>query len=157
MPRCSTSGTRQLLFQIASIPEQHMVKEFSPHGPDQALHEWVGQGHMWHGLDFIDIQNPQVRRPTMRLEQGMINRYCLGSVLAFSYRQMPRPTDRCDTCQSSNLIRYMDLIWFGGHLRKGAKRLLAALDWATERRSHTRRLPRGRSDSVSAMFGRGGR
>jgi hypothetical protein len=60
----------KLLFQITSIPELHMVKEFSPHRPDQALHEWVGQGHMWHGLDFVDLQNPQVRRPTMRLEQG---------------------------------------------------------------------------------------
>jgi len=29
----------QLPFQIQRIPEQHVVKEFSPHGPDQALHE----------------------------------------------------------------------------------------------------------------------
>jgi hypothetical protein len=28
------------------------------------------QGHMWHGLDFVNLQNPQVRRPPVRLEQG---------------------------------------------------------------------------------------
>src|SRR5260370_22574831 len=27
---------------------------------------------MWHGLDFIDLQNPKVRRPTMRLEQRIV-------------------------------------------------------------------------------------
>jgi hypothetical protein len=29
----------QLPFQIPRIPEQHVVKEFSPNRPDQALHE----------------------------------------------------------------------------------------------------------------------
>jgi hypothetical protein len=64
----------QLPFQITGIPEQHMVEKFSPHRPDQALHEWVGQGCMRHGLDFIDLQNPQVRRPPVRLEQGIVIR-----------------------------------------------------------------------------------
>ena len=31
----------KLPFQITGIPEQHMVEKFSPHRPDQALHEWV--------------------------------------------------------------------------------------------------------------------
>jgi hypothetical protein len=51
-----------------------MVEEFSPHRADQALHEWVGQGHMRYGLDFVDLQNPQVRRSAMRLEQGIVIR-----------------------------------------------------------------------------------
>jgi len=28
-------------FKITGIPEQHMVEKFSPHRPDQALHEGV--------------------------------------------------------------------------------------------------------------------
>ena len=31
----------KLPFQITGIPEQHLVEKFSPHRPDQALHEWV--------------------------------------------------------------------------------------------------------------------
>jgi hypothetical protein len=31
----------KLPFKITGIPEQHMVDQFSPHRPDQALHEWV--------------------------------------------------------------------------------------------------------------------
>jgi len=31
----------KLPFKITGIPEQHMVEKFSPHCPDQALHEWV--------------------------------------------------------------------------------------------------------------------
>ena len=56
-------------FKITGMPEQHMVEKFSPRRADQALHEWVGPGHMRHGLDCVDLQNPQVRRPTVRLEQ----------------------------------------------------------------------------------------
>jgi hypothetical protein len=28
-------------FQITGIPEQHLIEKFSPHRPDQALHEGV--------------------------------------------------------------------------------------------------------------------
>jgi len=49
-----------------------MVEKFSPHRADQALHEGVGQGHIRHGLDFVDLQNPKVRRPTVRLEQRIM-------------------------------------------------------------------------------------
>jgi hypothetical protein len=31
----------KLAFQIAGIPEQHVIEEFSPHRPDQAFHERV--------------------------------------------------------------------------------------------------------------------
>ena len=62
----------KLPFKITGIPEQHKVEKFSPHGPDQALHEGVRHGHMGHGLDFVDLQNPKVRRPTVRLDQRII-------------------------------------------------------------------------------------
>ena len=42
-------------FKITGIPKQHMVETFSPRRADQALHEWVGPGHMRHGLDFVDL------------------------------------------------------------------------------------------------------
>ena len=59
-------------FKITGIPKQHMVDKFSPRRSDQALHEWVGPGHMRHGLDCVDLQNSQVRRPTVRLEQRIM-------------------------------------------------------------------------------------
>ena len=59
-------------FKITGMPEQHRVETFSPRRSDQALHEGVGPGHMRHGLDFVDLQNPQVRCPTMRLEQRIM-------------------------------------------------------------------------------------
>ena len=59
-------------FKITGIPEQHLVETFSPRRSDQALHEGVGPGHMRHGLDCVDLQNPQVRRPPVRLEQRIM-------------------------------------------------------------------------------------
>src|SRR5262249_48859540 len=46
--------------------------KFPPHRSDQALHEWVGQWHARHGLDFIDFQNPKIRSPAVSLEHGIV-------------------------------------------------------------------------------------
>ncbi len=62
----------KLAFQITGIPEQHSVEKFSADRPDQALHKWVGHGHMRQGLDFLDVQNPKVRRPPVCLEQRIM-------------------------------------------------------------------------------------
>src|SRR5262245_46286570 len=45
-----------------------MIEEFSTHRPDQALDERVGQRHVRDRLDFIDLQNPKIPRPPVRLE-----------------------------------------------------------------------------------------
>jgi hypothetical protein len=52
-----------------------MVEKFSPHRADQPFPERVGQGHMKHSLDFVDLQNPKVRRPTVRLKTAHHDRY----------------------------------------------------------------------------------
>ena len=62
----------QLPFQVPRIPEQHVVEKFSPYRPDQARYEGVGPGHVRHGLEFVDLQNPQVRPPSVRLEQRIM-------------------------------------------------------------------------------------
>ena len=53
----------QLPFEIPGISEQDVVEELAPHRPNQAFDEGVRQGHVWHGLDLVDLQDPQVRRP----------------------------------------------------------------------------------------------
>ena len=68
----------KLPFQVAAIPEQHLVEKFTPHRADQALDERVGQRHRRDGLDRVDLKNPQVRPPTVRLEQ----RVMIGAELA---------------------------------------------------------------------------
>ena len=62
----------KLAFQITGIPEQHMIERFSPHRPDQTLDEGVRQRHARHGLDFVDLENPEVCFPTVRLEEQIM-------------------------------------------------------------------------------------
>ena len=62
----------KLPFKITAIPEQHLVEEFSTHRPNEALHEGVGQRYARHGFDFVDLQNPQIRHPTVRFEQQIV-------------------------------------------------------------------------------------
>src|SRR5262245_12257314 len=62
----------QLSFQVTGIPEQHAVEKFSAYCSDQPFHEWVGQRHLGCGLDFVNIQNPKVRRPAVCLEHRIL-------------------------------------------------------------------------------------
>src|SRR3982751_3439076 len=64
----------KLAFQVAGIPEQYLVEKFSAHGSDQALDERVRQRHVGDGFDFVDLQNPQVRHPPVRLEHRIVIR-----------------------------------------------------------------------------------
>ena len=58
-------------FKITGIPEQHMVEIFSPRRADQALHEWVGPGHMRHGLDCFDrAVSTSVRQPVSEFTEA---------------------------------------------------------------------------------------
>ncbi len=59
----------ELSFEVSWVPEQHMVEKFSPRCTDQPLHKRMGQWHMGHGFDFIDLENPKIRLPAMVLEQ----------------------------------------------------------------------------------------
>ena len=61
-------------FQVTGIPEQQVVEKFSPHGSDQPFHKWVGQRHIRHGLDFVNFQNPKVRRPAVCFENRIVIR-----------------------------------------------------------------------------------
>ncbi len=49
-----------------------MVQKLSPYRPDQAFHEGVRQGHIRHGLDLVDLQNSEIRRPPVCLEQRIM-------------------------------------------------------------------------------------
>jgi len=86
----------KLSLEIMSIPEQHLVEEFSPHGPHQALHERVGQRRVCHSFDFVNLLNPQVRLPSVRVEQRIviraeISRYTLPWIAALNMRQTSAP------------------------------------------------------------------
>jgi len=62
----------QLAAQVTGIPEQQVVEKFSPHGSDQPFHKWVGQRHIRHGLEFVNFQNPKVRRPAVGVEHRIV-------------------------------------------------------------------------------------
>jgi hypothetical protein len=64
----------KLPFEIATIPEQHVVEEFSAYCPDQAFHERVREGDERPRLDFVDLKNPKVGLPPVRLEQRIVIR-----------------------------------------------------------------------------------
>ncbi|KAF5406728.1 MAG: hypothetical protein Udaeo2_32080 [Candidatus Udaeobacter sp.] len=70
-PRCSRSGSRRASVQDHGHSRTAHGREISPHRADQPLHEWVTGAHAC-GLNFVDLQNPKVRRPPVRLEQRIV-------------------------------------------------------------------------------------
>ena len=53
----------QLSFQIADIPEERMVKEFSLNGPDQSFYKGMRLRCIWDCLYFVYTQYPQICLP----------------------------------------------------------------------------------------------
>ena len=55
----------ELSLEIGRRPEGHLVEELAPDGADEPLDEWMRQGHVRHGLDLPDLQDPEIRPPTV--------------------------------------------------------------------------------------------
>lgn len=49
---------KELSLKIASVPERNVIEELTADRPDQPLDERVRQGHVRHGLDGLDLQDP---------------------------------------------------------------------------------------------------
>ena len=55
----------QLVFEICSRPEQHVIQILASKGADQPFHERMGQGNVGDGPDFRHLQYPQIGLPSV--------------------------------------------------------------------------------------------
>ena len=60
--------------KVDRIPEEGMIQILAPDGSDQAFHERVRHWGVWHRFDFLDLQDPKVREPSMKAEQWVVIR-----------------------------------------------------------------------------------
>ena len=52
-------------FQVLRVPEEDAVKVFPPNGSNQSLYEGMRYRGIRDGLDFSDLENPQVGLPSV--------------------------------------------------------------------------------------------
>ena len=64
----------ELHLQIRGRPEQGAVQTFASDGANQAFNEGVRKRHVRHGLDFLHIEDPQIRLPLVEPIQGIVIR-----------------------------------------------------------------------------------
>jgi len=64
----------QLPLKIDRVPEEHLVQIFAPDRPDQSLDERVRRRGVRHRFDLLDLEDPQVREPSMKAEQWIVIR-----------------------------------------------------------------------------------
>ena len=62
----------ELALKVHCVPEKHVVKKLPPGGSDQAFHERVGRRRIRNRLQFINLQNTQIRLSSMKFEQRVM-------------------------------------------------------------------------------------
>jgi len=62
----------RLSIEVGRIPEECSVEVFAPNGPDQSLDEGMRHRGVRDGLDFLDLEESEVREPSVDAEQGIV-------------------------------------------------------------------------------------
>lgn len=60
--------------QIDRIPLKRVIQIFAPDRPDSSFDERVRHRSVRHRPDLPDVENPQVRVPSMKAEQRIVSR-----------------------------------------------------------------------------------
>src|SRR5437016_4189740 len=69
--------------QVEAVPEEGLVQILASNGSDEPFDERVRPRHKGDRLDFLDVEDPQIRSPTMISEERvMIGTDALGKWLA---------------------------------------------------------------------------
>ena len=66
------SESIQLSLQVETVPEEGLVEIFSPESSDESLDERMRARHERNRLDFLDVENAQIRSLTMKAEQRVV-------------------------------------------------------------------------------------
>ena len=64
----------ELPAQIDRMPEERLIQIVAADRPDQSLDVRVRHRSVRHRLDFFDFEDPQIREPSMKAEQGIVIR-----------------------------------------------------------------------------------
>ena len=63
------SESIQLPAQVEAVPEEGLVEILAPKGSDEPRDERVRARHEGDRLDFLDVENSQIRSPAMKAEK----------------------------------------------------------------------------------------
>ncbi len=67
-----TLESSELPLEIKAVPEQNVIEELTPNGPDEPFDEGMRQRNVGHGFDLIDVQNSEIHLPPMEFKQRMM-------------------------------------------------------------------------------------
>ena len=68
------SESAELSLKIQMSPEPDVIQILSPKSADQPFNEWVRAGDKRYGLDFLNLEDSQVRPPAMESKQWVVVR-----------------------------------------------------------------------------------
>src|SRR5580704_12173536 len=62
----------ELQLQISGRPEERPVQAFASNGANQTFDEWMRERHVRHRLDFVHVEDAQIRLPLVELVQPIV-------------------------------------------------------------------------------------
>jgi hypothetical protein len=62
----------QLAMKVEAVPEENLVEILAPKGSDEPLDERMRARHEGDGLEFLDVENSQIRSPAMKPEERVV-------------------------------------------------------------------------------------
>ena len=82
---------KELRLQISRSPEEGAVQTFAPNGANQAFNEGVRERHVRHRLDFLHVEDPQIRLPLVESIQRIMVRAQISGPALTSRRAIEHP------------------------------------------------------------------
>jgi hypothetical protein len=64
----------ELHLQVRGRPEESAVQTLAPNGANRPFNEWMRERHVRHRLDFLHVEDPQIRLPLVEPIQGIMIR-----------------------------------------------------------------------------------
>ena len=85
---------QELHLQISACPEERAVQTFPSNRTNHAFDEGMGKRRVGHRLDFFDVEDAQIRLPSVEFEQPImigteVRRWRLASYRAVEHATQP--------------------------------------------------------------------
>lgn len=62
----------QLARQVERVPEKHLIEDLAPNRADQPFDKWMRNRDVRNRFYLLDFEHPQVGKPTVKPEQGIV-------------------------------------------------------------------------------------
>jgi hypothetical protein len=92
----------QLAMKVEAVPEENLVEILAPKGSDEPLDERMRARDEGDGLEFLDVENSQIRPPAMKPEERVV----VGTEAPGKWLAAPRVVEHAADADAVDMRRF---------------------------------------------------